>query len=310
MYLPQHEGLSVETSTARAAFDIILQGNAPTRNQIAQALGISAMTVGKVVRALLSADLIREAEAPTARGRHPLCLLPSQRLHCLTVRLTLRAASVLLCSAEGNVLERLTVSYNDSLPPEGNLASLRGLCDRVLRQWGKSDTGLGVGAILGEDLHCTDLLARSLDEILGADVILWERDLRKQALADPRYGECVVYLSLDEDPWAMLYVGQTEARGVSLNDKQSRAERKNDLLQAIIAMLPIACPTAVVAESEGPYSQEAASFLQVLSDRLSSDQRSRIRLHAPTDRLIAEQEMRRALCHHYAAQWAEKNMKP
>ena len=62
----------------------------------------------------------------------------------------------------------------------------------------------------------------------------------------------------------------------------------------------------MVAESEGPYSQEAASFLQVLSDRLSSDQRSRIRLHAPTDRLIAELEMRRALCHHYAAQWAEQ----
>lgn len=294
MYLPECRKSSVEPKTVQAVLDAVLQSKANTRNQIANEIDVSTMTVGKAVQILLRAHLLTECEEPTPRGRYPRRLYPSERLHSLIVYLTPKRASVRLCSADGIVLDQSSVSYCDSLPWEGNLACLRGMCDQRLSQRGKTDTGVGVGVILREDCAFSEYAMDVLLQILQPNVILWERELLIRELSREEYGGSVLYLSCGETVFPTLIMGQTCIDGCPPKENTSV------LLDALAGMLSVISVACVVAEERDGYTAKKQEFLQALANRLPEEQGDRIRMTSHSHRRFAELAMERELRLRYA----------
>lgn len=294
MYLPEHTEKSIDPKTVRAVLETILQAKANARNQIANELKISAMTVGKAVRVLLRAQLLTEREEPTPRGRRPRCLYPSERLHSLIVYLTPKRASVQLCSEDGTVLEQCSVSYCDSLPWEGNLAHLRSVCEQCLARRGKTDTGVGLGVILQDEYTFSEYAMDVLLQVLSPSAVLRERELLIRELSREEYGTSVLYFSCGETVAPTFIMGQTCLEGHPLF---KNTEALLDNIAGMMSVLPVAC---VVAEEWDGYSAKKQEFLQALEARLPEEQRICIRMTSHSHRRFAELAMERELRRRYA----------
>ena len=307
MYLPEHEAISVEPKTVQAVLNAVLQGHAHTRNEIADHLNISSMTVGKVVRMLRHADLLIQREESIPRGRRPFCLYPSERLHSVTVYLTPRRASAVLCSADGTVLERYTVPYNDSLPWEGNLAYLRSSYEQMLARYEKRDTGIGVGVILREDCHFSDYALRVLSEVLRPAEVLEEDDLLTEELSRTGDGNGTLYVAFGKTVRPMLVVGGQRIYGRPWQATHGKDASSDEVfLDAVAGMLSVIPVSNVLAENRIWYEEAAERFLQALADRLPDDQKTCVHLHPSPTRLIAERGMERALRRRYTQMWMER----
>ena len=124
MDLAISRALHVDAKTAQEVIFLILEGKETTRTSLAKRLGISAMTVGKVVRFLLEEGWIEEQEGESLRGRTPARLLPSEAIHYGTLLFEAHAVTLLVASVKGD-LEQISLPYNPTLSPEGNLAAMQ-----------------------------------------------------------------------------------------------------------------------------------------------------------------------------------------
>ena len=297
MYCPEHEAISVEPKTVRAILDAVLQGRANTRNQLAAQLNISSMTVGKAVRMLCRTDLLLEKEEPTPRGRHPLCLYPSERLHSLILYLTPTHATVSLCSAMGGEMERFTVKYIDSLPWEGNLAYLRGSFEQCLARWKKIDTGVGIGVILREDCAFGAYAMSVLTQILRPDAVVRDRELLTRELSRGEYGGSALYFSYGETVTPMLIMGEMCVDG--LRFKHSSDQLLNDVM-GLLSLIPV---STVIAESSDDFKRARNEFLQAVADRLPESRKGCVQWRNDTARRLSEQAMERVLRRQYVDVW-------
>ena len=281
-----------KTKTVGAVLELILQGQADTRNEIADRLELSAMTVGNAVRMLRHADLVEEKEEPTPRGRYPFRLTPAERLHSVVVFLSPTIATVLICSARGEPRKRMTLPYQHSLSPEGNLASIRRACETCLRELGRTDTGLGVGVILSSELPENTIFLSLLGQILHPDEVRREDPLIGKTLSRSEYGQSVLYLSLKQSIRSMLLIEGKGTRPTTWTDPQ-------DLLRTAAATVRLTLPDTVVIEAEGIYGT-GDTFAQALTEMLPEELRGRIRLCATGELSAAEKGMRDLLCQRYA----------
>ena len=296
MYLPQYEAKSVESEKISTVLNAVLQAKANTRNQIANELKISAMTVGKAVRMLIHAEVLVEQQDPaTARGRRPFCLYPSDRLHSLIVYLTPTRATVQLCSADGRILEQCSISYCDSLPWEGNLACLRSTYEQCLARQKKFDTGVGIGVVLRDDCAFGEYAMNVLSQILRPDAVLWERELLTGELSKEEYGTSALYISCGENLVPMLIVGNTCIDGCPSK------ENTDSILDCIAGMLTVIPIAAVVVEEWDGYTIQKQELLKALADRLPEEQRACIRMIPDTARRLSSLAMERELRRRYAA---------
>ena len=198
---------SAEEETLRAVLTQVLLENANTRNRIAERLGVSPMTVCTAVGKLRDSNLITEQKQATARGRHPLRIEPSDRLHSGMVCLTATEATFALCDQRNQVIERGVLPYNPTLPPEGNLAVLRQRWEACLHAHQKRDRGIGFGVILHSSLAPTEFFTRQMREILRPNVIRREEDAGVIVLIDDRY-DTDRYRALFPEHWPSLqYAG-------------------------------------------------------------------------------------------------------
>jgi len=281
-----------KSKTVGAVLELILQGKTGTRNEIADRLGLSAMTVGNAVRMLRQAELVEEKEEPTPRGRYPFRLTPAERLHSVVVFLSPNIATVLIASATGDLLKRMTLPYQHSLPPEGNLASIRRACETCQREIGMTQAGLGVGVILSSDLPENTVFLSLLGQILHPDEVRREDPLIEETLSQAEYGRCVLYLSLKQSIRSMLLIGGEGTRPTTWTDPQ-------DLLRTAAATVRLTLPDTVVIEAEGIYGT-GEIFAGALTEMLPEELRGRIRLCATGELSAAEKGMRDLLCRGYA----------
>ena len=305
MYLPEREPISVAPKTVQAVLESVLCGDAHTRNQIAEQRQVSSMTVGKVIRMLCRTELLSEREMPSLRGRYPLCLVPSQRLHSVILYLSDATSLVALYASDGGLLARLIVPHQHSLPPEGNLATLRSHCDRLLRQRNLPDTGLGIGIILGCNFTHRNYHQNLLQSILPSEAIKEEDSLIIKELSRPTYGRTVLYISLEKTIRTMLLIdGKNSDLFPWDRDPLTAVEDpRSELLQSIAGTARVALPNTVIIEGDVSKDGEAARLLAVLSERIPEPLRETIRTELLPEHTVAERGMRRCLCHRYAERW-------
>ena len=288
---------SAEEETLRAVLTQILLENANTRNQIAERLGVSPMTVCTAIGKLRDSNLITEHKEATSRGRRPLRIEPSERLHSGIMCLRATEATLVLCNQRNEVVERGVLPYNPNLPPEGNLAVLRQRWEACLHAHQKQDRGIGVGVILHSSVSSTESFTRQLREILYPNVIRRQEDLITEALSRPEYQRGALYLSVSDPMQACLVL---RGRSTPLAPWQEKGERAwEGQVSAACETARLLSPNAVVVEGDRG-DRAYQQIVNVLSSRFSSEVLAHVRLETAESLSIPERGMLWTLRRHYA----------
>jgi hypothetical protein len=257
------------------------------------------MTVCTAVGKLRDSNLITEQKQATARGRHPLRIEPSDRLHSGMVCLTATEATFVLCDQRNQVIERGVLPYNPTLPPEGNLAVLRQRWEACLHAHQKRDRGIGFGVILHSSLAPTEIFTRQMREILRPNVIRREEDLISEALSRPEYEKGALYLSLT-DPMGACMVLRGRATALTPCQGQTEGETPLDaLVSAACETARLLSPSAVVVEGDCG-DRTYRQGIRRLTSRFSSASLARVRLEMAEPLSVAERGMLWTLRRHYA----------
>ncbi|MFT3887867.1 MAG: ROK family transcriptional regulator [Arachnia sp.] len=129
----------------RRILNLVARGEATSRSELAEALGVAPSTVGLRVQALLDAGLLEETgEGPSRGGRRPRALIvPQGRGEVLTVDLGGGHARIGRHGLAGELLESATIPVRLADGPEPTLAAVAEACDGM-----KVSTLRGVGISL------------------------------------------------------------------------------------------------------------------------------------------------------------------
>lgn len=286
MRIPNLEQLSVSRESVEQLVLLLLQPDSVwTRNALAERLGVSSMTVGKIVRVLWDGGLIESARVASVRGRQPEGFRWTSQGEYWILRVAQGGFSILLIEERGERVHRYEVAHEPSLSPEGNLEALLGRVQQMFHARAGSAGARCVGVLAdGMDIG-------ELQSVLGriADAVENETVLLGRELLHPTYGEAVLYLRLDEQIVPSWRVGTQflTPHFLPLDAGLPRTEQYDRIAQAVASMGHLMIPDRIVAEGFGRYERDS----QVLLDRIGAcwDRRNAPPvLSAPTGLCLAE----------------------
>ena len=244
--------IKVSREIVRPAVSRILQGEYLTRRELAEGQGISVMTAGKIVEALLEAGLISETEGFAERGRAPRVIrLASQKIAWAILRMEERGCSFVVVQGDERTVMTRGIPYDEAMSPEDNEAMLRGLWHATKNQLEREFAIVGLGVILRGDAerYWKEAILSGIGA--EADYIGFEEDLTGESLSRGEMGRSVLYLRPERETRTILAIGGEWAAGESPIRGQ---QRYDELCETILRMTDLITLDAIAAESFGRFS--------------------------------------------------------
>ena len=280
---------SIKKESVRAIFQAITEKDKISRAEIAEITGLSLMTVGKVVDALLERNVICQSkESKNAAGRKAGLVSLSTKKFLMVIDITTRNFSMIVMDFALGVVDRVSYDYNSDFYSEENFyLFMKNVKLFMLRKLDMDDC-IGIGVLLpGTYDPETDLVETTrvpelsgthirsiIEDVLRVPVDLFQKDVLAAAssnLTDLENGEklCVAYICLSDTVSGTLLsegrvvrsrsgfagdIGRAvTAGGKTLRDSFSarglREETIIELAAAVSAEIAVFDPDAVLIEN-------------------------------------------------------------
>ncbi len=267
MQLPHLEPLSTDPVILERLLFMLLSNESDkseighTRNELAARLGVTAMTVGKVIRILLHADLIYEAhdeKGPSLRGRSPSVLRLTDRGVFLLLRMDEQGFFITVTDLHGTPLSRDSVPFKHALSTEDNLQSIARTYEYTVNTLKRDKLLFATGILyrapfspesVASFFHSADLL-QDCDTLTRAEF--------KEGIC--RYGRTVLHLSFDRTITPTLLF-----RGEPIGRLVRPFAEISELRESLCQLFRICIPDSIIAEGRGKYRNDALSFSEKLS---------------------------------------------
>ncbi len=280
--------INVSRETASSVSRLILKGDPLTRREIAERVGVSVMTVGKIADALAEAGLAEDCVRAAERGRSPRVIkLPPQGIAWGILRVEESGSSLVVVGGDGKALEKQNIPYDEAMSPEDNEAMLRGRWHEVKHRIEKRFAAVGLGVIL-QDLSGF-YWKRAILEGVGAEADLAEQEneLTAKSLCGGEFGKTVLYLRLDREIRTVLAIGDEWSAGSFPIKGQKRYE---ELCETVLHLTDLLMPDGIVAESQGRYAGDDGRLLRRIKREWQSKRSDRPmpKLHMPDDLTLSE----------------------
>ncbi len=190
---------SIKKESVRAIFAAIAAKNQISRAEIAEITGLSLMTVGKVVDALLERSIVSQLkEVKNVAGRRAGLVSLNCGKYFLVIDLTSRAMTMSVIDLALNIVESMSYEYNRDFYYEENLyIFMKNVKIYILRHLNTDDT-VGIGVVLPGDYHAeTDSVENSripelaktrvrgvIEDVLRMPVTMLEKDVLAAAVSN------------------------------------------------------------------------------------------------------------------------------
>ncbi len=196
---------SIKKESVRAIFHAITHAAAVSGNdhisraEIAEITGLSLMTVGKVVDALLERSIVSQSkEVKNMAGRRAGLVSLNTAKYFLVMDLTSRSMSMTVINLALNIVDRMTYEYNHDFYYEENLyIFMKNVKIYILRNL-KSEDAVGIGVVLPGHYHAeTDTVDGSripelakthvrgiMEDVLRVPITALEKDVLTAAVSN------------------------------------------------------------------------------------------------------------------------------
>ena len=248
--------LDIDGVLENKSYDIILavlRSRTTTRTQLAKECGVSTVTVGKVVSAMLAkgyATAESDTSVPNRRGE---IIKPAADLAALIIKVGGRAISLFVCEICGDILFSRSKRINESLPAEQEIIRLiRSAQDELNRYAGEL---CGAVVLCDNGAAKPDIYAvSSAFPALKPDAVISSRECVERYINRVYPSDTTLFVSLGEALDIRLF-----SEGHALKSNHSappRLEQTDDLFvishvaKTVSSLFNITLPERIIIESE------------------------------------------------------------
>ena len=172
----------------------VLRGGGVTRYELADATGMSGVTVGKIVSEMLRHSLFVTEEQFSSHRRAPEKIFPSERINILVFRFTKHQLSAILCDPCKRVLFSSARPLNESLPFEFDISAF---ADSVMQSIAAEINHRIVGVAVIAEREQIKLIQYAQSEIFSEADIFSTDDCIADYVRREYPSGCVAHISLD-----------------------------------------------------------------------------------------------------------------
>ncbi len=220
--------MSIKRESVKAIFKSVAEGDNISRSEISAQTGLSLMTVGKVVDALLELGVVcQEKEKKTAAGRKAGLINLKNDSFMLIIDLTSIDFSMSIVDIKLSVVDKMIYSYNSDFYFEENLFIFLKNVRIYLEQRFDMNNLIGAGITVPgkydadtDTLSCTRIaelsgvkIKQTIEGALGVNVSFIEEDIKSAALSN------INTVNGDEDgTLSYVYIGNETVNAVTIVD--------------------------------------------------------------------------------------------
>lgn len=244
----------------------ILRLHGITRTQLAKICGVSAVTAGKVVSAMLAAGYATAESDTSAPNKRAELIKPAADLVALIIKVSRRKLSLLLCNIGGDIILSHSKNINDSLPIEQDIIRL------ISSSW--DELGRYIGERCGTVILCEDGVTkpdvRAISDAIPSfypDVMLSSKDCVERYINRVYPSDTTLFVGLGDTLDIRLF---SEGRTLKSNHSAPPRIEQNDerfvishLARTVSSLFNITLPRRIIIESEDiPFDSRALDMLR------------------------------------------------
>lgn len=221
-----------------------------SRGEIAKLCGVSSMTVGKVISALIRAGLVRVEKAALGKGKNTELLSAADNINILVFCFEPQKLSVTLSDTRANVLFSHSQPVNDSIPYNSNIADLitsaYGHIERILREKLCAVSVISTDGIRSEDIS----VINSIIPDFYIDVLADSREYTADYMRENHSSKNLLFIRVGERVDLSLYCRGVEIssrNAVAIPREQISVEKIADIL---VNLSHIIIPDMVILEPD------------------------------------------------------------
>lgn len=255
----------------------ILRSHGITRTQLAKICGVSVVTAGKVVSAMLAAGYAIAEPDTSAPNKRAELIKPAADLVALIIKVSRRKLSLFLCNIVGDIIISRSKNINDSLPVEEDIIRL------ISSSW--DELGIYRSEHCGTVILCEDGVAkpdaRAISDAIPSfypDVMLSSKDCVERYINRAYPSDTTLFVALSDALDIRLF---SDGRTLKSNHSAPPRIEQNDerfviphIARTVSSLFNITLPGRIIIESEDiPFDSRALDML-----------RKEIRLNTPLRR--------------------------
>lgn len=267
--LPNPVSISgVNKSTAKKIISVLLSSNGTTRTDLARACGVSAMTAGKVVRAMCDVGYASICEEFSACGRRADFIYPSDRFTFLVFDVGERAMSADIYDARESTIFSYTQPICDSIDRETDVKSFMALVKEHLGE-DEERENYRLSALLYHGVNIDHGTLTASDISIALDKSDAAAEYVKSAYPD----ECAAFVEADSTCNINLIVngklirGKANPRNRTTNSITSELDMLNALTSKLSGLFEFLIPDKLIIDSRSLHLSRR--FASELYDRLT-----------------------------------------
>ncbi|MBE6531577.1 MAG: MarR family transcriptional regulator [Ruminococcaceae bacterium] len=261
--------LDIDGVLGSKSYDIILailRSRGITRKELADVCGVSTVTVGKVVSAMLAAGYATAESDTSAPNKRAELITPAADLAALIIKGSRRKLGLFLCDICGDIILSRSKNINDSLPVEEDIIRLISSAQDELK--GYVGERCGTVILCDDGAAKPDIRAISLAiPALSPDIVLPSRDCTEKYINRVYPNDTTLFVCLGEVLDIRLF---SEGRTIKSNLSAPPRIEQNDersvishLARTVSSLFNITLPRRIIIESEYlPFDDRALDMLR------------------------------------------------
>lgn len=250
----------------------ILRSKGVSRSQLAEQCGVSAMTAGKVVSAMLDANYAIAEHDTSAPNKRAELIKPAPDFGVIVAKLSRRKLKLFICDIGGDIILSRSKNINDSLPPEQEIIRLISSIQGELERYPSERRALAV--LHGEEAAkpSSRIIANTLP-FLTPCITLPSRDCAEKHINRVYPNDTTLWVKLDGAFDIRLF-----SEGHALNSNRTELPRMaqsddsfviSHLAKTLSSLFNLTLPQRIIIETEDiPFDCRALDMLraQIRSD--------------------------------------------
>ncbi|MBO5845607.1 MAG: hypothetical protein J6Q77_03065 [Clostridia bacterium] len=258
--------ISVEGVSKEKKLDIIravIFSDGISRRKLAEKCGVSSMTVGKVISALVYEGIVSSERSAPVRGKSTELFRASQRVKLLLFCLEKHRLSVYVTSARGDVIYESTQLLNDSIPYDANISALvTSSYDRIADTL--SEGICCVSVITDDSIRAEDVsIISSVLPDLHIDLLSSKNQCTENYMRENYPGKTVAFVQTGDDVTLSLYCRGSKVGSESAVKPHRTVKSAKEIAELLVNLSYILIPDAVIVETDLSHSTpDALSVLK------------------------------------------------
>lgn len=300
---------SVKNESIKKIFNAVASSTRISRAEIAEATGLSLMTVGKVIDALLGLNIVRqEMQIKNNVGRRAGLISIDTVHYAVVIDLSERAFSISVIDLSLKLIDSMTYTYNKSLYYDDNLYLFLKAAAAYINRRPDKENMIGIGiTVPGVYISAEDRvvstkvpelntipLRKTVEDILGREISVIMKNVKAAALSGisvipDKDKRVIIYMFMGESVDGAVYNKGSFVKGSHefecdfgrmilrygetleerIRNSRSDEDMANELSSAVYNIITILDPDVFIIESELP--REPGFLVNQIKNLLSTE---------------------------------------